>query len=70
MAFSGAGINKDNDWLQVEKGAACSFCREPKQNEPDSRRGSKSKKEKSAQARSASYNDCRGYYTRACSTCW
>ena len=52
MAF-GVGINEDNDWLQVEKEMACSFCRETKKNEPGSRRCSKSKKEKTAEARSA-----------------
>ena len=54
MAF-GAGVNEDNDWLQVE-GMACSFCRESKKNEPGSRRASKLKTEKTAEARSA--NDC------------
>ena len=64
MAF-GAEVNEDNDWLQVEKGMDCLFCRESK---PGSRRGSKSKKEKTAEARLA--NDYRGHYTHACSTCW
>lgn len=56
MAFG--GVNEDDDWLQIEKVMTCWFCRESKEIEPGSRRGSKSKKDKATEARSAIINDC------------